>query len=404
MTLTPIGSAPTRNSYDVVIIGGAVMGSSAAWFLSDHADFDGSVLVVERDPSYQWSSTARTNSCIRQQFSTEINIKISQFGVAFLKSFRERLGGDPDVPDILLRDFGYLYLADSQAFADILVDNQKLQASLGAGTRIITPDDIAEADPFYNLDGIILGIHNPVDEGYFDGATMFDWWRRRALRKGVEYVTNEVVSIQRSGERVDSVTLASGEVVAAGLIVNASGPRAAVIANMAGLDIPVEPRKRYSFVFDARTPLDRPLPLTIDPSGVHLRSDGAAYLCGCPPDHDAAAAFDDFDLDHEIWEAKLWPAIAHRVPAFEAVKVRNAWIGHYAYNTLDQNAVIGPHDQVRNFLFMNGFSGHGFQQSPAMGRGIAELVVYGGFRALDLSPLGYQRIARGEPFRERAII
>jgi glycine/D-amino acid oxidase-like deaminating enzyme len=173
---------------------------------------------------------------------------------------------------------------------------------------------------------------------------------------------------------------------------------------MAGLDIPVEPRKRYSFVFDARTPLDRPLPLTIDPSGVHLRSDGAAYLCGCPPDHDAAAAFDDFDLDHEIWEAKLWPAIAHRVPAFEAVKVRNAWIGHYAYNTLDQNAVIGPHDQVRNFLFMNGFSGHGFQQSPAMGRGIAELVVYGGFRALDLSPLGYQRIARGEPFRERAII
>ena len=213
-----------------------------------------------------------------------------------------------------------------------------------------------------------------------------------------------MVSIERTGDRVESVTLASGETIKAGTIVNASGPRAAVTARMAGLDIPVEPRRRYTFVFDAETPLDRPLPLTIDPSGVHMRSDGQYYLCGCPPDHDPAAAFDDFDVDHEVWEEKLWPTVANRVPAFEAVKVINSWIGHYAFNTLDQNAVIGPHTEVRNFLFVNGFSGHGFQQSPAMGRGIAELITHGEFRELDLSPLGYERIARNAPFLERAVI
>jgi glycine/D-amino acid oxidase-like deaminating enzyme len=135
-----------------------------------------------------------------------------------------------------------------------------------------------------------------------------------------------------------------------------------------------------------------------------MRSDGQYYLCGCPPDDDPAVDFDDFHLDHAIWEDKVWPAIATRIPAFEAVKVINSWVGHYAYNTLDQNAIIGPHSQVSNFLFVNGFSGHGFQQSPAMGRGMSELITYGEYRTLDLSELGFERIAAGRPFLERAII
>jgi glycine/D-amino acid oxidase-like deaminating enzyme len=403
-TLAPITPSPKHTTYDVVIIGGAMIGSSVAWWLSDNADFDGRVLVVERDPTYQFSSTAHTNSCMRQQFSNEINIRISQFGAEFVKNFRGFMGGDPEVPEVVLQSYGYMYLADNEAFAEVLRQNQRLQAGFGAGTRIMTPDEIAAAYPFYNLDGILLGSHNLIDEGYFDGNTLFDWWRRKARRNGVEYVTNEVVAIGRSGGRVDSVTLKSGEVVAAATIVNASGPRAARTAAMAGLDIPVEPRRRYTFIFDAQTPLDRDLPLTIDPSGVHMRSDGRYYLCGCPPDDDPAVDFDDFHLDHAIWEDKLWPAIATRVPAFEAVKVINSWVGHYAYNTLDQNAIIGPHTEVSNFLFVNGFSGHGFQQSPAMGRGMSELITYGEFRTLDLSELGYTRIATGTPFLERAII
>ncbi len=201
-----------------------------------------------------------------------------------------------------------------------------------------------------------------------------------------------------------SVTLASSETIALGTLINATGPRAARTARMAGLDIPVEPRRRYTFVFDAAEPLDRDLPLTIDPSGVHVRTDGRYYLCGCPPDDDPAVDFDDFDADPDIWEAKLWPAIANRIPAFEAVKVVNTWVGHYAYNTLDHNAVLGPHTEVANFLFANGFSGHGFQQSPAVGRGLSEFVTYGAYRSLDLSPLGYERIVANRPFLERAII
>ena len=311
---------------------------------------------------------------------------------------------DPDVPDVLLQNYGYMYLADNQEFADILIENQQLQSSLGAGTRIMTPDEIAAEYPFYNLDGIILGSHNTKDEGYFDGNTLFDWWKRKARQNGVEYLHGEVVSIDTEKTKVNAVKLADGTVIQAGKIVNASGPRAAKTASMAGIELPIEPRRRYTFIFDAEDRLEKDLPLTIDPSGVHVRTDGQYYLCGCPPEIDPAVEFDDFYLDYDIWEDKLWPAIANRIPAFERIKVTNAWVGHYAYNTLDQNAIIGAHDELQNFYFLNGFSGHGFQQSPAMGRGMSELITYGEYRSLDLTPLGYERIRDNVPFLEKAVI
>ncbi len=404
MKLKPLSATPQRKTYDVVIIGGAMIGSSVAWFLSANQDFNGKVLVVEKDPTYQWCSTSHTNSCIRQQFSNEINIRIAQFGVRFLKSFRENLGGDAEIPKIRLHSFGYLLLANNEKMAQVLRENQGLQASCGAGTQIMSRDQIAEAYPFYNLDDIILGSHNLKDEGYFDGSAMFDWWRRKARENGVEYITNEVVGIARNGNRVESVTLKSGEVIGAGTIVNASGPRAGVTAKMANMDLPVEARRRYTFIFDAQTPLQCDLPLTVDPSGIHVRTDGRYYMCGCPPDEDPAVAFDDFEMDHSIWEEKLWPALATRIPAFESIKVINSWVGHYAFNTLDQNAIIGPHPEVGNFIFVNGFSGHGFQQSPAMGRGASEMITYGEYRELDLSDLGYQRVLDNQPFLEKAVI
>ena len=243
-----------------------------------------------------------------------------------------------------------------------------------------------------------------MNEGYFDGGTIFDWFRRQSRALGAEWRTGEVTGITRDGGQVTGVTLADGSSIACGTLVNASGPRAALTARLAGLDLPVEPRRRFTFVFDAAEPLPKDLPLTIDPSGVHMRSDGRYYLCGCPPDLDPAADFTDFTMDHEIWEEKVWPAIATRVPAFERVKVINHWVGHYAFNTLDQNAIVGPHPDLSNFLFCNGFSGHGLQQSPAMGRGIAELVTHGGYRSLDLSPLGVERIIENRPLLERAVI
>ncbi len=398
-----LNTKPDHGGYDVVIVGGAIVGSSVAWWTMRNPDFTGRILVVERDPTYQFASTTHTNSCIRQQFGTKINILISQFGVEFIKGFGA-LMNDAEAPEITMNCYGYLYLADSLAFAEVLKTNQKLQASLGAGTRIISRDQIAAAYPFFNLDGIVLGSHNPVNEGYFDGATIFDWFRKKSREMGAEFVQNEVTGITRDKTRVTGVVLASGEKIHADTIVNASGPRANATAQMAKLHVPVEPRRRFTFVFDAAEKLLGCLPLTIDPAGVHMRSDGLYYVAGCPPDDDRAADYDDFTMDHEIWEAKIWPIIANRVPAFERVKVINSWVGHYAYNTLDQNAVVGPHPEVRNFIFANGFSGHGLQQSPAVGRGVSELIIYGAYRDLDLSPLGYERIAANRPLVERAII
>ena len=177
---------------------------------------------------------------------------------------------------------------------------------------------------------------------------------------------------------------------------------------MAGIDLPVEPRKRFTWIFKAEKPLDRDLPLTIDPSGVHFRSDGRYYLGGCPPSlvdgRDPAVDFTDFEMDHSIWENHVWPIIAHRIPQFEAIKLTNTWVGHYAFNTLDQNAIVGAHTKLGNFVFANGFSGHGLQQSPAIGRGVAEHIIYGEYRSIDLEPLGYQRIENNTPLLEKAVI
>ena len=396
--------APAQSSYDVVIVGGAMYGSSIAWWLTEQAGFDGRVLVVERDPTYEFTSTSHTNSCMRQQFSAAINIKISQFAADFVKNFRAYMGGDERVPDVVLQSYGYMYMAGDAGFAETLKEAQAIQAANGAGTRHMSVDQIAAEYPFYNLDDIVAANHNPIDEGYFDGNTLFDWWKRSARERGVEYIHNEVVAMARVGHRVESVTLASGEVVSCGTVVNCSGPRAVLTSRMAGIEIPVEPRKRYTFIFQAEDPLDRDLPLTIDPSGVHMRTDGTYYLAGCPPDEDHAVDYDDFVQDHAIWEEKVWPTLAHRVPAFERIKLINSWAGHYAYNTLDQNAIVGPHDEVENFIFANGFSGHGFQQSPAIGRGVAEWIATGAYQSLDLTPFGYDRIRDGRKFVEKAVI
>ena len=394
----------THSTYDVVIIGGAIYGSSVAWWLTQMSGFDGRVLVVERDMSYENAATSHTNSCIRQQFSNPTNIAVSQFGAEFINNFRVFMGDDPEVPDLPLQSYGYMYLADTPEFAATLKQSQEVQQRLGAATRHMTPKEIADEYPFYMLDDILAANHNTVNEGYFDGGTMFDWFKRMARKNGVEYVADEVVAMTRTGNKIGSVTLKSSGVVGCGVVVNATGTRGALTAQMAGLDIPIEARRRYTYIFDAAHPLDRDLPLTIDPSGVHIRTDGRYYLAGGPPDEDPAVDVDDFNADHGLWENKFWPIIATRIPQFEQIKLINMWVGHYDFNTLDQNAIIGPHPEVDNFMFINGFSGHGLQQSPAFGRGLAERIVHGEYRSLDLNPFYVDRVLRGEKFLEKAVI
>ena len=401
---------PASNKrYDVVIVGGAMYGSSVAWWLSQHPDFDGSILVVERDPTYEFASTSHTNSCIRQQFSTEVNVRISQFGAEFIKNFRQSTA-DEEAPEIVLQNFGYMYLADTENAAARLADAQQVQCAAGARTKHMSAAEIGETYPFYNLEDIVAGNHNTVDEGYFDGGSMFDYCRKNARKNGAEFCTNEVVglALDAAGNQVTSVSLATGETIDCGVVVNCAGPRAVEVSRMVGIEIPVEPRKRFTFIFDAEKPLEQDLPLTIDPSGVHFRTDGRYYMAGCSPaiggTGDPAVDYDDFNFDHSLWENEVWPIIAHRIPQFEAIKLVNSWTGHYAYNTHDQNAIVGPHSNVSNFIFANGFSGHGLQQAPAIGRGLAEWIIHGEYRSIDLSALGYDRIKSQQTLLEKAVI
>lgn len=400
-------NVPARSSYDVVIVGGAIMGAATAWFLADNPDFQGTVLVIERDPSYENTSTMTTTSCMRQQFSTGLNVRISQFAADFVKNLRRHLHGAEYVPDLSIRSFGYMYLADTEEFADTLRASHAVQQQAGAATRLMTPPEIAQEYPFYALDDIVLGSINTVDEGFFDATAVFDALRRASRDRGVEYVSNEVVAMSRNptGTKVESVALKTGEIIACGQVVNASGPRADRTACMAGIELPVEPRKRYSWIFKAEKPLEVDLPLTIDPSGLHVRENGGGtYQVGAHFGPDPRVDYDDFRLDHSLWESEAWPIIATRIPQFEAIRLQSTWAGHYAMNTFDHNAIMGPHDLVENFIFLNGFSGHGLQQAPAMGRGTAEWLTYGEYRALDLSAFNYARIPAGNPIMEKAVI
>lgn len=400
-----------KDQYDVVIVGGAVIGSAVAYYLAANPDFDGSVLVIERDPTYLKAATSLSSSSIRTQFSNPINVRISQYGSEVIRNFGEMMQVGDDRPDLGFHSGGYLFLANTPEQVQVLKENHEAQVSCGADVVLWNRDELANAFPHLNVADIALASYGRSGEGWFNNTGLMYGFKNKARSLGVDYVTDEAVAIGREGDAVTSVTLKSGAVVKAGTIVNASGPRAALTARMAGIDIPVEPRKRTLFVFDcAETPEGTAavnqgrLPLMIDPSGVFCRPEGRFFLTGCPPVEDPAADWDDFEPRYEEFEEIIWPALAERSPRFEAIKVVNQWAGHYDFNTLDHNLVVGRHPVVRNFVFANGFSGHGLQQGPATGRGVSELITYGEYRTLDLTEVGYERIVENRPFLEKAVI
>jgi len=390
-----------RDSYDVAIVGGGVIGSSIAYALSAEAGFRGTVLVVERDPSYQRASSALSASGIRQQFSAPINIRISQYGIAFFRRASELLACGDERPPIRVREAGYLVLAPPQGL-DALRSSHALQTSLGAHIALLSPQELQSRFPWlavWDLGGGCLGLDG---EGWLDGYLLLQALRNKARAAGVEYLQDEVVGMSSSGDRVKALQLKSGASVPVGIVINAAGPYARTVAAMAGVSLPVEARKRSVFVVSCPESLPG-CPLVCDGSGVWFRPEGAQYICGCSPD--PASDREDFGLepDHAFFEQSVWPALAARVPAFAALRVTGAWAGHYEYNTYDQNGIVGFHPQVQNFLLANGFSGHGLQQSPAVGRAVAELITHGEFRTLDLSELAFERIAAGRPVRELGI-
>lgn len=385
-------SESLAGGHDVVIVGGGVMGSSVAYHLKLDRDFAGRVVVVERDPTYARASSALSASSIRQQFSTPLNIHLSRYGIGFLRRAPELLG-----VDLGLNEPGYLFLA-SEAGEAVLRANHAIQKGEGCSVELLEPAALRGRFPWISADGVALASHGTANEGWFDGPALMQAFRRKARELGARYIADEVVGLSPN-----AVTLRAGGRLEAGTIVLAAGPWSGEVAALAGVALPVEPRRRSVFVFDVRQPPGL-TPLTIDPSGTWFRPEGRFYLAGTTPAAGNDPPGAPLEVQHQEWDDMVWPVLANRVPAFEAAKVVNSWAGYYEYNTFDQNGIVGRHPEIDSLIFATGFSGHGIQQSPAVGRAVAELIVHGSYRTLDLSPFGYERISAGRPIRELNVV
>ena len=386
------------NYYDVVIVGGGVTGSSTAFFLA-RGDFDGTIAVVERDPSYTDVPSVRASGGIRQQFSTPENILIGLFGAEFVKSVGETLSIDGEAPDVDFKERGYLILASPQSLP-VMRLNHAIQLDLGARIEYQSNEMLRDRYPWLDvreLAGGFLGLEN---EGWLDPYSLLQAFRKKAVSLGVAYVADEVKTLEREGSRISGLGLASGSRLEAGVVVNAAGARdAAELAAQVGIRLPVEPRKRCAFIFECRESIGD-TPLVILPDGVAFRKEGQRYLTVVSPPPEKDAPTKAYDIDYSLFDDIIWPSLARYVPAFEAIKLSSAYSCHYDVNTLDENVILGPVPGIDNLLVAAGFSGHGLMQSPAVGRALAELIAHGEYRTLDLSRFGYERVIRNEPLVE----
>ncbi|MXU64576.1 NAD(P)/FAD-dependent oxidoreductase [Oceanomicrobium pacificus] len=384
---------------DIVIVGGAITGSATAWFLACEQGYRGRITVLEPDPTYARAATALSASGLRQQFSQPVNVAIGVFGRDFLRAAPERLG-----QDLMFHENGYLTLAATEAGADLLRANHRVQTAHGGDIRLLEPDRIAACWPHMNVADIRLGAWGATGEGWFDNMGLLSLFRTQARAAGVTYLKDSATGITLRGGRAVSVTRDGGAALDCGQVLVAAGAASAALLAPLGIDLPVRRRKRTNFLVTCPDPVPAGLPLIVDPSGTFVRPEGTGFLCGTAPDPDPDVAADDFDPDWDQFEAAIWPALAHRIPTFERLRVASGWAGHYDMCTADANALVGPLAEVPNLYVACGFSGHGLQQAPAVGRGLAEHLATGTWQSLDLSPLRPDRIAAGDLLVERNII
>ena len=391
----------------VVVIGGGVMGSALAYWLT-RLEPAHAVTVIERDPGYERASSALSAASIRQQFSTPANIRISQASIGFLRNAAEELRVGDQRPDIALREHGYLYLSDANGAAHLRATHA-VQKSCGSDVALLQPLELARRYSWLNTSDLSLGSLGLSGEGWFDGYTLLTSFARKAKAQGASFVHATVSGFATVDDRIggggakhiSEVILADGSRIACSYVVNAAGPWARSVAAMAGIELPVYARRRTVYVISCPTRMT-PFPLLIDSTGFWIRPEGTKYIAGLSPADDPNDP--PLEPDYDAFEAELWPALAHRIPAFEAAKLERAWAGYFEMNTFDHNALLGPHESIDNFLFMNGFSGHGMQQSPIVGRAVAELILEGRFTTLDLSELLFSRVAANRPLLETNVI
>ncbi|XP_042332852.1 FAD-dependent oxidoreductase domain-containing protein 1 isoform X2 [Sceloporus undulatus] len=422
---------------DVVIVGGGVIGWSVAYWLKRNEPRSGAirVVVVERDLSYPKASTVLSVGGIRQQYSMPENIQMSLFSANFLRLIDEYLHvvGQPPV-DIQFNPSGYLFLASDEKAA-VLEENVQVQRKEGAKVSLLSPAQLKKKYPWMNTDGVALASCGLENEGWFDPWSLLNAFRSKAISMGVYQSCGEVTSftsdakamVTDDGEYINYSRIMNVNVqmpnsteyatIQCSLVVNAAGAWSSRVAEMAGIGtgppdsvsgvkLPVEPKKRYVYVWHCPDGPGLACPILIDTTGAYCRREGLGgnYLGGISPTEEEEPDIQDLAVDHEFFQEKVWPKLAHRVPCFESLKVKSSWAGYYDYNTFDQNAVIGLHPLVENLYFATGFSGHGLQQSPAVGQAIAELILDGKYKTINLEAFSFNRLIKGEKALERNII
>jgi len=389
----------TENTYDVVIVGGGIMGCSTAYNMMK-IDNTIKVAVVEPDPAYTRASTTLSLANARIQFSLKENIQISQYAFEVLDRFEEEMAVEGDKPSISYRREGNLFLVeeDARGVAEEALD---LQKSLNCPVEWWSPEEIKERYPLYEPTGLAGGTFGPQD-GYTDGYAVLMGFKAKARSMGAEFIKDEVVRIMTAGGRATGVRLASGGSLAAKFVVNCAGAWAAKVAQTTGVNLPVEPTKRQIFALNTAVKPEGPLPLTILPSGLYFRTEtGDLIVMGKSMDEDPVGF--EFTWDDKRFMEILWPELAGFVPAFEAAKLMRGWAGLYAANTLDGNAILGEWPELKGLFLANGFSGHGFQQAPAVGRYLSELII-GLPPTLDLSIFRPERILENKPLSEAGLV
>jgi FAD-dependent oxidoreductase domain-containing protein 1 len=372
-----------------IVIGGGIVGSCVAYYLAEHGD----VVVLEKDPTYQYAATTLSAASFRTQFSLPLNVRMSLFGASFLEAMADRVG--------LVRR-AYLVLAGPQGEATLRA-NHAMQLAEGAKVAMFEGPQIAARFPWLNAADLACATLGLENEGWFDAYSLLRAVRSDAIARGARFLHDEGIAIDIAAGRATGVRATSGDCLAADHVVIAAGPASGRVAATIGIPLPVEPRKRTAFMI--RAPLDgSAMPLVFDTSGMWIRPEGDGFICGISPsaDNDPHPG-DDFNPDMYLLEDPLWPILAHRIPALEQLRLQRAWAGHYDQCLLDHNAVIGPIPGISNLIVASGFSGHGVQHGPATGRAVSELIRFGEYRSLDLTPLGYQRVRDDHPMWEDVI-
>jgi glycine/D-amino acid oxidase-like deaminating enzyme len=378
-----------------IIIGGGGIGSAIAYFLSAMPEA-GRITVIERDPTYRSASSSLSASSIRQQFSTPINVQLSQFGYAFMRSMASVAAHSP----VGLESRGYLFLGRGDQ-ATSLRERTRVVRSLGGAVEEFDQAELTRRYPWIQSDDIVYASQGTDGEGWFDGYMLQQWYGSRARSAGVTYVHGNVSALLTHGSKVAAVELTNGERLVADQVVNAAGAWSAALAEMVDVALPVRARRRTVFVVSCPSPPPS-FPILIDSTGVFVRPEQKHFLCVLSPE--ALRDHDDLPLDPDftLFDERIWPALAERVPAFESLRIERAWAGYYEFNTVDHNGLVG---QVgpENFYVATGFSGHGLMHSAGVGRGVAELLLHGEYRTLDLAPLSPARLSAGRLIVEDAI-